>query len=1035
MKSKKIISIFLVLALTLTLLPITAVSADDTDITADFTDPNFLAAVRALASVNKPTEPILKSDVAGITMLDVSNKGIASLAGIEYFTALTYLNCANNQLIELDVSNNTALTSLYCPGNQLTELDLSYNTALSSLSCERNQLTKLDVSGAVSLGYLDCPYNQLTELDVSKNTELRWLYCFSNQLTKLDVSGAVSLSVLTCDGNKLTELDVSSAVSLSTLACGDNKLTELDVSKNTELTNLYCRNNQLTKLDVSNLFNLEQLKVDYNYIASETDVIGFAENGYIWSEYSWSGNFVFDPQNTPPNPNVITFPDPNFEEAVREIIGIPTGDILKSDVEGITRLDVYDRGISSLAGIEHFTGLLQLLCDENQLTELDISENTELRELYCANNELIELDVSKNLMLNLLYCSYNKLTELDISENTALREIYCYNNELTEIDVSKNTELLFLICNDNKLTELDLSKNISLITLVCDNNQLTELDVSNNTALRTLYCANNELIELDVSNNTELTGIRCNNNELSELNISNNTALTFLRCEENKLTELNVSNLFNLEWLWCQNNYIESEEDIIGFSDRYSWGDNFVFSPQNSPSNGNGGDNGNGGNNGGNGNNNGNQGNNNNNQGTVTQPTTEPDPTPEPEPEVTPEPEPETVFEVTVSEDNAVTVITVADDVEEIVLTADELETIIETIIENILEALEAERDDEDESDENDEEITVIDVTLEITNTETITLDLPLEILENVNLVIKTDFGTLTIPALTLENLREIHGENVSLTIKKGSFAVALLDKNGEEIAYNDPDNPFKISLPYEIGEDENVNAVVAVRKIEEENIIVPLSVLKNNEVIFNITATGIYDIIYNLQEFNDISEHWAKDYILFISAREITLGVSEELDIFAPEMAVSRAQFATFIARLEGIDTENNAIESSFSDINSNMWYTSAVEWAVKSGVTQGVGNGNFDPYLTITHEQMVTMLNRYLQYKSYDLSVAETDGEVFEDTENVAEWALEAVEKFAKNQLINGSNDGFIFDPQSEAERADMAAVLARFIEAVVD
>ena len=74
---------------------------------------------------------VLTADIEGVTNLDVNNKNIADLTGIEGFIALTDLRCELNQLTSLDVSNNTALTNLNCTFNQLTSLDVSNNTALT----------------------------------------------------------------------------------------------------------------------------------------------------------------------------------------------------------------------------------------------------------------------------------------------------------------------------------------------------------------------------------------------------------------------------------------------------------------------------------------------------------------------------------------------------------------------------------------------------------------------------------------------------------------------------------------------------------------------------------------------------------------------------------------------------------------------------------------------------------------------------------------------------------------------------------------
>ncbi len=199
------------------------------------------------------------AEIARVAYIDCSSKSIASLKGIEFFTALTKLDCNSNQLRTLDVSKNTALTSLYCRGNQLTSLDVSKNTALTYLNCGGNQLTSLDVSKNTALTSLYCFGNQLTNLDVSKNTALTYLYCFGNRLTNLDVSKNTVLTYLYCYINQLTSLDVSKNTALTDLSCGENELTNLDVSMNTALTSLSCGENQLTNLDVSKNTTLTEL--------------------------------------------------------------------------------------------------------------------------------------------------------------------------------------------------------------------------------------------------------------------------------------------------------------------------------------------------------------------------------------------------------------------------------------------------------------------------------------------------------------------------------------------------------------------------------------------------------------------------------------------------------------------------------------------------------------------------------------------------------------------------------------------------------
>lgn len=154
--------------------------------------------------------------------------------------------------------------------------------------------------------------------------------------------------------------------------------------------------------------------------------------------------------------------DPVFARVLQEKGYISdAGNITTADTDNlaaIIELDICGEGdtpgpIISLRGIEHFKSLRTLYCGYNQLTELDVSQNTALTELDCSENQLTELNVSRNTVLTGLDCSVNPLAKLDISQNTALMKLYCSENELTKLDVRRNTALTYLNCNFNQLTE------------------------------------------------------------------------------------------------------------------------------------------------------------------------------------------------------------------------------------------------------------------------------------------------------------------------------------------------------------------------------------------------------------------------------------------------------------------------------------------------------------------------------------------------------------------------------------------------------
>ena len=170
-------------------------------------------------------------------------------------------------------------------------------------------------------------------------------------------------------------------------------------------------------------------------------------------------------------------------------------------------INCYTLQIENLQGIEAFTALTYLDVHNNQLTSLDVSQNTALEELICSENQLTSLDVSQNTALTDLDCGGNPFTILDISQNTALETLWCADNQLTSLDVSQNTALTYLVCQYNQLTSLDVSQNTALTVLYCASNQLTCLNLANGNNLN--------LFEFTAVDNPNLTCIEVDDAEWS----------------------------------------------------------------------------------------------------------------------------------------------------------------------------------------------------------------------------------------------------------------------------------------------------------------------------------------------------------------------------------------------------------------------------------------------------------------------------------------------------------------------------------------
>jgi len=200
-------------------------------------------------------EYCLTSDINFRTSLNVADtNNIADLTGIEDFTALEILYCEGQLLTRLNLSNNTALTYLECYQNQLTSLIVSAN--VNYIDCHLNQLTTLDVSQNTALTFLFCSYNLLIKLDVSNNTALTYLICNNNILTNLDLSANTALTQLECYSNQLISLDVRNGNNTNISTTNFNTKGNYDLNCISVNDVAYCRANW-TDVDSWTLFNLD----------------------------------------------------------------------------------------------------------------------------------------------------------------------------------------------------------------------------------------------------------------------------------------------------------------------------------------------------------------------------------------------------------------------------------------------------------------------------------------------------------------------------------------------------------------------------------------------------------------------------------------------------------------------------------------------------------------------------------------------------------------------------------------------------------
>ena len=191
MKKNKIRKLLLLSAMAMLfilIMPLTALASDVEINETNFPDETFRNWVIKYCDTNKDNS-LSETEINAVTAVYCNRMNITGLDGIEYFTKITALDCAYNNITSIDVSKNTALTRIDCSDNNITSLTVG--------------------SGNTKLTYLSCSNNNLTSLDVSTCTALSSLYCYNNNLTTLTIGEKKSLSALNFDNNNLTSLDLS----------------------------------------------------------------------------------------------------------------------------------------------------------------------------------------------------------------------------------------------------------------------------------------------------------------------------------------------------------------------------------------------------------------------------------------------------------------------------------------------------------------------------------------------------------------------------------------------------------------------------------------------------------------------------------------------------------------------------------------------------------------------------------------------------------------------------------------------------------
>jgi hypothetical protein len=182
---------------------------------------------------------------------------------------------------------------------------------------------------------------------------------------------------------------------------------------------------------------------------------------------------------------------------------------------------------------------------------------------------------------------------------------------------------------------------------------------------------------------------------------------------------------------------------------------------------------------------------------------------------------------------------------------------------------------------------------------------------------------------------------------------------------------------------------------------------------------------------FTDIAGHWAQAEIEYMAARGCVSGVGAY--VFAPEARITRAEFASILARMAGLANNNGAAEC-YSDVPAGAWYRGMVGAAAAAGLVSGTSENTFAPDVPVTREQMAAMLIRFMADNGSEIAIGDAGtAELladFNDAAAISPWACSPVALAVRDRLMVGRGSG-MFMPSGEATRAEATVVLCRALQ----
>lgn len=291
------------------------------------------------------------------------------------------------------------------------------------------------------------------------------------------------------------------------------------------------------------------------------------------------------------------------------------------------------------------------------------------------------------------------------------------------------------------------------------------------------------------------------------------------------------------------------------------------------------------------------------------------------------------------------------------------------------------------------------------------------------DVVVKTPVADVVLGEDALKDLGSKSDKTVSITAEQKQDGNVSISVSAGSKTLDSVNGGLTAKIPTQ----EATSGTVAILvKPDGEEKIIRNSVVVDGELVVPLDGSATVKLVDNSKDFEDMTNHWAGDNVDFVSARELFQGTSSAT--FSPDTEMTRGMVATVLFRLDGEHKSN--VSASFQDVASGNWYTDAVAWAAEKEIVTGYSQDLFAPNDNVTREQLVVMIYRYAKELGLDISANSNAAESFADSGKISSWAGTAMDWAVEAKLIQGKGNG-ILDPNGTATRAEVAAILERFVE----